>query len=273
MANTCCQVLDPRCSKLRRARPAASQGALPASREVGRRPWWPENVKSETGPSMLEPAEASHHISVAAACSTAEAVDQVTVGRILTLARLRRSEERITTAGIPSLVPPKRRPAVRCSRYRDRASVLESLRLEPCLLPDATLNTTPGIEPPSRLCSAGESVPSPHRCQWVRWPVLPWALFPFKIPYASLLSLSGKAKLLSQHRPRTFVRQHRPTASCGVCRVRVAASHPSSGHPGPRSASKLSVGRAPSESVRRAGFVNLALAEAAASPHGPSWGL
>ena len=253
MANTCCQVLDPRCSKLRRARPAASQGALPASREVGRRPWWPENVKSETGPSMLEPAEASHHISVAAACSTAEAVDQVTVGRILTLARLRRSEERITTAGIPSLVPPKRRPAVRCSRYRDRASVLESLRLEPCLLPDATLNTTPGIEPPSRLCSAGESVPSPHRCQWVRWPVLPWALFPFKILYASLLSLLGKDQAaFAAQAPDYQVQQHR------LCPSRRQSSLVWSPWT-PISASKLSVredafGVCPTRRVRELGF-------------------
>jgi hypothetical protein len=150
---------------------------------------------------------------------------------------------------------------------RDRASVLEPLRLESCLLPDATLNTTSGIEPPSRLCSADESVPSPHRCQWVRWPVLPWALFPFKILYVSLLSLLGK--------------DHGHFRDLGPGQPGASASTASESPPViPRLvdldlafSSKLPIERSPSESVRRAESVSLTLAEAAARSHRPSWGL
>jgi hypothetical protein len=55
---------------------------------------------------------------------------------------------------------------------------------------------------PSRLCSADESVPQPCRFQRVSRPILPWALFPFEIPYAPpSLCLQRRSNELSLLRP------------------------------------------------------------------------
>ncbi len=80
-------------------------------------------------------------------------------------------------------------------------------------------------QPPTRLCSADESVLSPSRCQLVRQPILPWALFPSKVLYTSLPSsfYRGWTDKLSLIGPGQSIAQR--------AGVRVASENPLSGSP------------------------------------------
>ena len=70
----------------------------------------------------------------------------------------------------------------------DRASAPGSLASPHSPLPEAALSVPPEKQSPSRLCSADESVAPTDRFQSDRCPILPWVLFPSKVPYIPLPS-------------------------------------------------------------------------------------
>lgn len=140
------------------------------------------------------------------------------------------------TSGLPD-------PSIRVTEVTSTTADVVAIKIEPALrshlhlpkhpLPDAFVNATPENQSPSRRFSAGESVPPPIRCRTVRRPVLPWALFPFKIRLriatASFEEDRGGFRLAKPQTTRCY------SIDC----VRVAASHPFNGRLGPKTCSEL----------------------------------
>jgi len=99
----------------------------------------------------------------------------------------RRSEE---LSGVPG--PSPRRTATSPKGHRIRLGSLPVDPRSPYLprppLPEFGFSRLPLAQPPSRLCSADESVLSSRRFQRARQPILPWASFPSKVRYISFPS-------------------------------------------------------------------------------------
>jgi len=127
--------------------------------------------------------------------------------------------------------------AVPCHHGRCPPGVLlaRSPRLPRPPFPETAINALTPSQPPSRLCSTDESVLSPHRFQHDRQPILPWALFPFKVPFfpfrpvagKHLLAFAGRVLDHSLSQQAGFASDHRnPSGGCTLCSQATRARSP-----------------------------------------------
>jgi len=127
--------------------------------------------------------------------------------------------------------------AAPCHHGRCPPGVLlaRSPRLQRPPFPETAFNALTPSQPPSRLCSTDESVLSPRRFQYDRQPILPWALFPFKVPFSPFRPVAGKhllafaGRVLDHSLPQQagFASDHRnPSGGCTLCSQATRARSP-----------------------------------------------